>query len=91
MDQTSFVDFNVNNDGNWHSVYRVMATLCGLISQIRFHVIPDSESLERTEYRCLNAASGNTGNEVLISNTAIPTIELCIMRKNEPMCGRVTR
>ena len=51
-----------------------------LISQIRFHpVIPDSkESLERAEYRCLNANTGNTErNEILISNTAIPTINEC--------------
>ena len=91
MDQTSFfVDFNVNNDGNWHNYYVALwPHYKGLISQIRFHpVIPDSkESLERTEYRCLNAASGNTDrNEVLISNTAIPTTRECNV-----LCGKTSQ
>ena len=81
-DQTSFfADFVVNNDGDWHNYYVPLFNhYKGLISQIRFHpVIPDSkESLERAEYRCLNANTGNTErNEILISNTAIPTINEC--------------
>ena len=67
------VDFKVNNDGNWHNYYVALwPHYKGLISQIRLHpVIPDSkESLERTQYICLNAASGNTDrNEIIISTT----------------------